>query len=173
MNARRQPSQAAHSASHHLLGRFDLDPGRWRPLFYGLKISVPTMIDGEGRGSVTINNQPYIMTRIAHKIMGETADPETTGLYQDGQYDMDFKDEQSNYQNEEIPADLMFGSFGSHDNSGYYMELPFPIPFAGNKTISFRVINRVARVLTSAETSFNVAICLHGLADWGTLSPNR
>lgn len=168
-----QKRQQQFPPSHHLLGRFDYDPGRWRPLYYGVKISVPVALDGVGRGSITINNEPYIMTRIMHKIQGETADPSTTGLYQDGQYDIEFRDEQSNYQNDDIAADLLFGSVGSGVGNGFFMPIPYPIPFAGNKTISFRVINRVLRALTSQAENFTVAIAMHGLADWGTFNPDR
>lgn len=154
---------------HPLLGRFDLDPGRWRPLYYGVEISVGTALGGSGSGSVTINNQPYIMTRVTSKIVGETGDPSTSGLYQDGQYDLAMRDENSNYQNGEIPADLMYGSV----ESGYIMELPYPIPYSGNKTLTFDITNRVARTLVPESTTFSVFVAVHGVADWGELQRPR
>ena len=107
------------------------------------------------------------MTRITAKIVGNTGDPSTSGLYQDGQYDIEWKDEQSSYVDGPIAADLMWGSV----ESGYVMELPFPIPFAGSKTLSFVVTNRVARVLVPEATTFEVQIALHGIGDWGELAP--
>jgi len=147
------------------MGRFDEDPGRYRPMFYSVEISVPVTQGGIGRGSVTINNQPYIMTRITHKIIGRTATPDTSGLYQDGQYDLEFKDEQSNYQNQPIPADIMFGSVAT----GFLIELPYPIPFAGNKTLTFNITNRVPRALSPQQDHYPVHIAVHGVADWGEL----
>ncbi len=166
MNTRQQHARAA-GGKHHLMGKFDYDPGRWRPLYYGVKISVPVGINQVGQGTIQLNNQPYIMTRIMHKIVGETADPATTGLYQDGQYDVALKDEQSNYQNDDIAADLMYGAVGGFNGNGFVMDLTYPLPFAGSKSISWRVVNRVARVLASAEPYFTVELCLHGLSDWG------
>ena len=150
-----------------LMGKFDVDPGRYRPLVYGVPISVGVNDGDVGRGSITINNQPWIMTRITHQIQGATADPATSGLYQDGQYTIEYRDEQSNYQNGPIPAEMMFGSV----RSGYAMDLPYPIPFAGNKTISFNVTNLVTRTLVPGATQFVVWIAIHGVADWGKLRP--
>lgn len=118
------------------------------------------------------------MTRITHKIVGDTADPSTSGLFNDGQYDVVWKDEQSNYQKGEIPADLMWGSYGSSDGGnggGFVMNMPYPLPYAGNKTLSFDITNAVARVLAGdpVPTHFVVAICVSGIADWGTLQTSR
>jgi len=147
-----------------LMGRFDADPGRYRPMYYGVEISVPVTTGGVGRGSITINNQPYIMTRITHKIVGRTADSQS-GLFQDGQYDLEFKDEQTNYQNMPLPADIMFGSVAT----GYLIELPYPIPFAGNKTLSFNITNRVARALSPQQDHFPISVVVHGVMDMGEL----
>lgn len=159
-----------------LLGHFDRDPGRWRPMYYGVQISVG-VDDGQiGRGSISLNNQPYILTRISSKIVGDTADPSTSGLYQDGQYDVVWKDEQSNYQKGSIPADLMWGSYGSADGGnggGFFMNLPYVLPYAGNKTLSFEIENRVPRTLVPEAEYFTVAICVAGIADWGTLKTGR
>lgn len=157
-----------------LLGHFDRDPGRWRPMHYGRQIDVGPTAGDIGRNTINLNNQPYIMTRISAKIVGETATPEDSGLYQDGQYDVIWKDEQSNYQNESIPADLMWGSYGSSEGGnggGFFMNLPYVLPYAGNKTLSFEIMNRVTRSLS--REYFTVAICVHGIADWGTLKTGR
>jgi hypothetical protein len=147
-----------------IFGRYDKDPGRYRPQFYHVAISVPLAAGGVGRGSIPINNEPFCMTRITHRIIGDTGDPSTSGLYQDGQYDIEWKDEQRSYVDGSINANLMFG----WDQSGYILELPFPIPFVGNKTLSFVVTNRVARTV-GQETHMEVQICLAGIADLGEL----
>ncbi len=151
-----------------LLGRFDLDPGKWRPLWYYKEVSVGVAAGALGTVALTINNQPYLMTRLTHSIIGPIQ-ADGSGYLNDGQYDIEIKDEQSNYQNQQIPADLMFGSMGSTVGNGFNMEFPYPLPFAGNKTILFRVTNRVTRVFAPVATTFVVGLCLHGIADWGDL----
>lgn len=165
-----QQYQPAGSASSALFGPRDVDPGRWRPLFYPVEIDVPVALGGQGRSSIVLNAQPYILTRIQGKIVGETADPSTTGLYQDGQWDIELQDEQSNYQSGPIAGDLLMGG---PSTQGYSLALPIPIPFAGNKTLSFRITNRVLRVLTSEAEVFRIQIVLHGIADWGTLQSSQ
>lgn len=150
-----------------LMGKFDQDPGRYRPLYYGVPITVGVGVGDIGRASITINNQPYLMTHILHQITGNTNDYATTGLAQDGQYLLSWKDEQSNYQNVPIPAEMMFGSV----RSGYIVPLSYPIPFAGNKTLTFELTNLYTRVFVPPAPSFTVYIAIAGVADWGELYP--
>lgn len=156
-----------------LLSRFDLDPGKWRPLYYGVEISVGVIAGGQGIGSITVNNQPYILQRIATKIIGNTANPSVSGLYQDGQYDLSWRDEQSNYQNQQIPADLLFGSQGAGAGfpTGYIMELTYPIAYSGNRTLTFEITNRVTRTLVPQADYFSIYVACHGIGDWGQLGP--
>lgn len=150
-----------------LLGRYDQDAGPWRPMYYGLTINVPVAAGGSENASITLNNQPYIWQYLSHMILGQTYDWETSGLYQDGQYMIEFKDEQSNYQNVPVAASAAFGQ----GPCGYMLEFPFPIPFAGNKTITFRITNNYTRVITPTPPSavFPVHLVLAGVADWGDL----
>lgn len=148
-----------------LVGRFDQDAGPWRPMYYQVEIDVPVTAGQSQDGSLTINNQPYIWTGLGHQIIGNTCDPEGSGLCQDGQYNIEFKDEQSNYTSGPVPAAATWGG----PNQGYTLEFPFPIPFAGSKTITFRVTNRHTRVLIPAADTFRVQIVTIGIADWGKL----
>jgi hypothetical protein len=148
-----------------LFGRYDKDPGRFRSQFYKVEVDVPVTLGGAGRASVALNNEPFVLTRITAKIIGDTNDPSSTGLYQDGQFDIEWKDEQRTYVNSPMAADLMFGS----NVSGYILELPMPIPYAGNKTLSFTVYNRIARTLVPASDNFTVQIVLAGISDLGEL----
>jgi hypothetical protein len=151
----------------NLLNEYDKDPGRWRPLMYPVFIDVPVISGNIGRGSITINAQPFVLVRLTHQIVGNTGDPEASGLYQDGQYTIGFQDEISNYQKQPVMADLAFGSV----RSGYFANLAIPIPFAGNRTVSFELANQVQRVLTPVSETFRVSITMIGLADWGELRP--
>jgi len=147
-----------------LMGKFDADPGRYRPMYYAVSIDVGAAAGAIGRGSITINNQPFIMTHVTHQITGNTVDYATTGLAQDGQYLIFFRDEQSNYQNVPIPAAMLFGSV----SSGYINPLAYPIPFPGNKTLSFELTNLYTRPMGQVE-KFNVYVAIHGVMEWGDL----
>lgn len=151
-----------------LLSRFDADPGPWRPMYYPLIIPVPLEADGSEEGSLTINNQPFIWTFLGHQIIGNTGDPETSGLYQDGQYSITMKDEQSNYQSGPIAVGASFGG----ESNGYIIDLPLPIPYPGAKTLTFRITNHYTRILTPdpAEPVFNVKLTVGGVANWGRLA---
>lgn len=160
----RKPGEGPHPIiGNPLFGRYDQDPGRYRPQFYHVEVSVPVGLNGVGRGSINIQNEPFAMTRITHKIVGDVDVPSTSGLYQNAMYDVEWKDEQRTYTDGPIPADLMFG----WNTTGYVLEMPFPIGFPGNKTLSFIVTNRILRVLDPVADYFNVSIVLHGVCDMG------
>lgn len=146
---------------------FDLDPERLKPMFYGVTIDVQTRADGQGHGSLTIRNQPYIITRIVHKVIGQTADPESSGLYDDGQYSIEWQDEQRTYSQIPIAADLLAGPKGA----GEYPDLQYPVYYAGTHTLNFRLTNHYARILTPVSETFRVQVVTAGLADWGKLTP--
>lgn len=145
-----------------LLGRYDKDPGRWRPYKYGCVIEVPVTMDESGENTIQIMNQPFIMDRVAHAIVGDTHDPDATGLAQDGQYYIEWHEEMSEYQNEPL---LARPAYGTHE---FPLYLSAPVAFAGNKTLTFRVTNAYTRILTPEAEIFKVDIVIHGISDWGT-----
>jgi hypothetical protein len=150
-----------------LLSAFDADPGPWRPMHYPVTIPVPLEANQSEVGSVTIANQPFIWQMLGHQIIGNTGDPETSGLYQDGQYSIEMKDELSNYQSAPVAASASFGG-GAF---GFKIEFPLPIPYPGSKTLTFRITNHYTRILTPepAEPYFNVKLSVIGIANWGRL----
>jgi len=148
-----------------LFGRYDKAPGRYRPQWYHVEIDVGVVAGQQGRGSISLNNEPFCIVRMTHKIVGDTANASQTGLFQDGMYDVEWKDQQRNYVDGPMAADLMWGS----DIAGYNMSFPFPLPYSGNDTLSFIVTNRVTRVLASEEETFPVQIVVHGIVDLGEL----
>jgi hypothetical protein len=119
-------------------------------------------------GSITLNSNPYVLTGMAGKIVGNTADPETSGLYQDYMWTIEFRDEMTNYQSGPIFPDLLFGSVAS----GYWIPLAYPIPYPGVRTVTFNIVNRITRVLGQIET-FTIALLLHGVGDWGEMWPKK
>lgn len=148
-----------------LLGVFDRDPGRWRPFKYGVDIDVPVGLNGVGIGEIETLNQPFIMDRITCAVVGDVTDPVTTGLADDGQYYLEWEEQQSRYQNAPL---LVRSAYGSDH---YPIPLSLPIAFAGNRTFKFRVTNAYARTLNPDAETFRVHVTMHGLADWGPDTP--
>lgn len=148
-----------------LFGRYDKDPGRYRPQWYHVEIDVGVAAGAVNVGSININNEPFCIVRMNSKIIGDTANAQTSGIFQDGQYDIEWKDQQRNYVDGPMAADLMWGS----DDSGYVINFPFPLPYSGNDTLEFRVTNRVTRVPVPTADFFQVQIVVHGITDLGEL----
>lgn len=148
-----------------LLSVDDLDPERWKPMFYSGIAEVPVEEGGLVRLAITTNNQPFIFTHIAHGIVGNVQDPETSGLYDDGQYYVLWRDEIRAFSKESILSSLLFGP----KVQGDWARLPYPIYYAGNHTISFDITNAYTRTLSPVAETFDVQFVLRGLADWGQL----
>lgn len=148
-----------------LFGRYDKDPGRYRPQWYHVEIDVLAVANGTGRGSISINNEPFCITRMSAKIVGDTGNPSVSGLLDDGQIDIDWKDQQRNYVDGPIAANLMW----NWTTTGYQLDFPFPLPYSGSDTLSFVVTNRVARTLVPTSDTFKVQIVAHGITDLGEL----
>jgi hypothetical protein len=150
-----------------LLQPGDLNVQRWKPMNYGVNIDVPVAANGQGQGVISINNQPTFITRIALLFLGNTADPETSGLYQDGQVLVLMQDDQRNYQNIPLNPDLLWGP----KVEGPFRTLEYPIYYQGGRTVRFELTNVYTRVLTPVAETFRVQICIAGLADWGSAEP--
>ncbi len=148
-----------------LIGLMGRDPERWKPMTYGLQVDVPVLADGRGETSVTTMNQPFILASVATHIIGNTSDYDSTGLVDDGQYLIKWRDQMREYNNIPIHADLLFGP----KTEGSYRTLEYPVYYAGNHTISFELYNVYNRVLTPVADFYRVQIVLRGLADWGKL----
>jgi hypothetical protein len=144
-----------------LLTRFDKDSGRWRPYKYGVNILVPVTEGQWGEGTIQILNQPFVMNRISHGVVGNTNDYAANGLADDGQYYIEWKEEITSYQNQGLVAKEAYGT------RDYPLLLPAPIGFAGNKVLTFRVSSTYTRVLTPDADNFVVNIVVHGIADLG------
>lgn len=150
-----------------LLNFFDLDPERLKPLIYAVTIDVPVIEGGIGQGAVQLRNQPFIVTKLTHRILGRTGDPESSGLYDDGQYLIEWKDDMRVFTPVAINADLLMGP----KNYGEFPDLVYPIYYAGTIALHFRITNQYARTLSPTSDYFKVQIAVHGTADWGKLQP--
>lgn len=146
----------------------DLDVERWKPMNYAVTIDVPVVQNGIGRGSVQLNEQAYLITRISMLILGNTEDPETSGLYQDGQFLVSMNDEIRNYSNVPVHSDLLFGP----KREGSFRTLEYPICYQAGHSIKFELTNTYTRILTPQADTFQVQVCLSGLADWGMVKRN-
>jgi hypothetical protein len=145
-----------------LLGKFDLDPGAWRNYKYEGTVNVPVTANGAAETTIKILNQPFIMEKITHSIIGATWDPFGTGLAQDGQYFIEWKEEQSEYQSGPLLARSAYGM------EPHWIPLSAPLVFSGNRVLTFRVTNTYTRILTPEVDTFPVQLIVHGISNWGT-----
>lgn len=167
----RLPGQGPAPFMSPIMGRSDIDPGQLRPQWYHCNVSVPVLANGQGISTIRISDKPFTMTRITSKILGDTTNSQS-GLVQDYQYLVEWKDEQSTYVDGPIAPDLMWGA-NAGDSAGYIMDFPYPLAYTGNKSLEFRVTNLIARTLVPESDYFTVQICLHGIGDWGLPQVSR
>lgn len=146
-----------------LLGKFDKDPGRWRPYKYGLVLDVPVDSGEQVQGDMKLLNQPFILTQITTNVVGNTHDFLASGLADDGQYYVEWREEQSVYQSGPL---LAATAYGTRD---FPIPLPAPIAFSGNRVLTWTVRSAYTRVLSPDEETYKVQIVVHGIADWGTV----
>lgn len=148
-----------------LLSTSDLDPERWKPVSYSETADVPVEANGTARVTINTINQPYVLTRIGHAVLGNTVDWVTTGLINDGQYLIHWVDENRQYTNNPTQANLLWGPHIEGPNRN----LEYPIYYAGNHAISFDITNLYQRILTPVATTFQIQIHIAGMADFGAL----
>ena len=141
----------------------DLDPERWKPMNYAVNIDVPVAANERGQGYIQLNEQAIFITRASVLFLGNTEDPETSGLYQDGQVLISMNDEMRNYSNIPVHADLLFGP----KRAGPFRTLEYPLFYQAAHALRFEIVNVYTRILTPRADTFRVQICLSGLADWG------
>ena len=152
-----------------LIEWFDADPAGWKPFTYNEYVDIGVAADSIGRLSIRTIYAPYMWEKITHSIVGNIDDPETSGLYNDGQYLITCKDERSAYVNNPIPS-LNF--CGPH-KEGEFPAMPFPVFFPANHTITFELTNIYTRILTPESPTFRVHISCIGMHYWGQLKPPR
>ena len=140
---------------------------KYKDRFYEITVLLP--IDGAAqivagvsqRGSVNIVNKPFIMTRITHGIIGHgQIIAGAAGLIQDGQYDLEMRTDQYNYQTAPLSAVLMCGSGAD------WLDLPTPEELAPKTTISIIVTNTYLRAIGEPV---RIQIVFHGLEPIGSV----
>lgn len=152
-----------------LIAWYDADPAGWKPFLYSGFCDIGVDVDSQARLSIRTIYAPYMWTAVTHGIVGNIDDPETSGLYNDGQYLINWKDERSAYVNNPIPANL---AFGPH-KEGDFPESPLPVFFPANHTVTFELTNLYNRILTPEADTFRIYIALKGLHYWGQLKPPK
>ena len=147
----------------NLLNRnIPVDLNKYKPKYYAATVTVDTAEGGIGEGAVTFDNVPFILTHATHTILGASFDYTEIPavIKQDGQYSIDWKDDQTSFQNEPISAESMFGS----NRIGEIIPLPVRVAYKGSKTLSVRITNLVDR--TATGTTFKVQIVFCGFELW-------
>ena len=148
----------------------NMDWTKWEDYFYYRQFDVPVVVDGIARGSIVLEEQPHVIYRITHGVIGNVDDPETSGLFRDDQYAIYFKDQRRSYMDAPIPAHLLFGS---ESHGGGNLPLLFPIIQAGSKTFNFEIQNLYTRTLSPEVPTYTVGICLHTMRDIGGTLQDR
>jgi hypothetical protein len=107
-----------------------------------------------GSGSVNIVNVPFIVKKITHGIIGDSNvdDPIVPSVYQDGQYTIQWRTDQHNYESEPLLANPGYGTDFDH------FDLSCPEELAPKTTITVNLTNTIDR--TDATT---VQLIFHGL----------
>lgn len=132
-----------------------LDPSIYKNKFYKIDVATLSVVNGVGDGAVTLDSTPFILDSIAHVIVG--ALPED----QDGQYSVLWRDEYTNYSQEQVMAEPAFGSI----RSGFFVPLPLRSFFRSSATISMEVTNYIDRT-ADFPVSFPLQFVLHGFEKW-------
>lgn len=138
---------------------------KYKNRFYEISVQLPVTaipdipVGTQESGSVNIVNFPFILTRITHGIIGHgQIIAGAAGLIQDGQYDLEVRTDQRNYQTAPISSFLMAGSGDD------WLDLPTPEELAPKTTVTIKVINTYLRAVGGV---LNVQIVLHGLEPIG------
>ena len=152
-----------------LVAWFDADPAGWRPYIYPGYVDLNVAVDSQASITISTMFAPFMWNAITHGIIGNVRDPETSGLFDDGQYTFSVKDERTNYTHQPVPANIGFGPFVE----GSYAALEFPIFFPANHAVTIELTNLYTRVLTPVSETFRVYVALKGMHYWGSLRPPK
>lgn len=135
-------------------------PKRYKERVYSATITIPadagpTLPPGRSaEGSFNVVNLPFTTTRITSAIVGPTNDA-VMGLIpaNDGQYLLEFRSDQHNYQSEPMIAQAFHGL-----PNGGFQQLAAPIDLAPKTAVTIRVTNAIQRT-----DSIKVQVLFHGV----------
>lgn len=144
---------------------FDQDPGGWKPFWYPAYFDLNVLAGARATNVIRTNFQPYMWIQTTHTIIGNIDDPETSGLYNDGQYLVTIADERATYTQAPTPANLLWGPH----KEGEFAELPIPVFFPADHSVNITLENIYTRILTPEAEIFRVYVCLRGMHYWGKL----
>lgn len=155
------------SGNNPMIAFFDADPAGWKNYFYAEYVDLG--VDANAQDVMVFNLMfaPYIWTHVAHGIVGNVDDPETSALNNDGQYLVKMRDERTNYIDKPAPANLLFGPH----KEGSFAELPIPTFYPANHAIQIEITNIYTRTLNPPSDTFRVYFVLRGMQYWGQLKP--
>lgn len=143
-----------------------MEKQKYKNRFYEINVTLPVTaipdipVGTSQPGSVNIVNVPFIMTRITHGIVGhnQMADAFPANVVQDGQYTIEIRTDQRNYQTAPVGAPLMLGSGDD------WIDLPTPEELAPKTTVTVIITNTILRAQGEV---LNIQIVLHGLEPIG------
>lgn len=136
-------------------------PKRYKERLYSVTITIPadpgpTLPAGRSQeGAFNVVNLPFVATRITSGIVGPSnnLDPNDASPARDGQYLLEFRSDQHNYQSEPILATALHGLA-----VGGYLDLAAPIELAPKTALTVRITNATPR-----SDSIKVQVVFHGV----------
>jgi hypothetical protein len=153
------------SYAEPLTSFFDRDPAGWKPFWYTGYVDLGVDANSRAVTTISLQFQPFMWIEVAHGIVGNIDDWETSGLNNDGQYLISISDERQVYTQTPTPANHLFGPH----KTGEFAPLPIPVFFPANHTIRVGFENIYDRTLTPVSPTFRVYITLRGMHYWGQL----
>jgi len=147
-----------------------MDASKFKQRWYAVNVTIPAPTVGGplppgalGRGTVVIENFPFLMTRVGTVILGPNelgagGAPDLGAVTQDGQYSVNFRTDHDNYMN--IPLNAIAG-FGSAQ-LGAIFDFDAPIELQPKQSVVVEVINTVDRA-----AGIVVQVVFHGIEPRG------
>ena len=144
-----------------LLNWYDLDPQKWRVFCATCDITLGVDAGEVGAGSIQLLNHPQYVYKMSYQFLGNTGDPESSGLINDGQVLCEWSDQRTNYTISPVSLANLWGPM----INGQFPELGLPLYYQGVNVMSFRLTNIFNRILTPESDDFTVQIAAHGIAN--------
>jgi len=143
-----------------------MDLSKTKQRWYAVDVTIPAPTVGgplppgvTGRGTVVVENFPFLMTRVGTCIIGPNqlgpgGAPDLGAVTQDGQYNVNFRTDHDNYMN--VPLNAIAG-FGSAQ-LGAIFDFDAPIELRPKQSIVVEVTNTVDRA-----AGIVVQVVFHGI----------
>lgn len=129
-----------------------INEGTWKVRWYGINMNLDATVNGVGQNSVQLDSRWFYCEAITHGIMGVDIDA------QHGDYLVTFRDDETNYTNIPLMANLMMGNVFQ----GVALPLSQPRLYRGSQSVIAELQNLTDRTAEYPEGFYPVQIVLKG-----------